>query len=176
MKSKKKTTQIELNTETKSSNKSGGFLRFFKNNIIFRIFFPSLLYSSDFDDIKPDSLTFKLITDSTSLNKLVKAIAGIFGSWIIIYFVYFYLRYHLKVAINTAVPLLIIIFLIVLIGLSFSNPKFRCIILLIIPFMATSRGKYFNRIFSICIRLVTNWLLNRSMIRIGGCAVSKRNG
>jgi hypothetical protein len=143
LKKRNKTTQIELNTieDTDDNEKKHKiFFRLFKNNIIFQIFFPSLLYTSDFDKIRPGLAD--LIKDGSSLNKLLKSFVGILCSWVVIYCVYFYLRYHLRINVEIATPLLAILFVILLIGLSFNNPKFRCIVLLIVPFMATNRGEY----------------------------------
>ena len=143
LKTKKKTNQLDLN---KSANSSTGFISHIRNNLLFRVYFPSLLYSSDRDTAIPESATFQLVTEGTSLNRLVKATTGIVGAWIITYFAYLYLRYHLRTEVTTAIPLLITLFIVFLMGLSFSNPKFRCITLLIIPFMATNRGSL-KRIF-----------------------------
>jgi len=141
LKTKKKTTQLELNSETtnvENEKKRKIFFRIFKDNIIFKMFFPSLLYTTDLDNIQPGMAS--LIKDGSGLNKLTKTFVGIFCSWMVIYFIYFYLRYHLRINAEVAMPLLSAIFFIVLIGLSFNNSKFRCIVLLIVPFMATNRG------------------------------------
>ena len=142
LKTKHQTTQIELNSKTtniENEKKHKIFFRFFRNCIIFKLFFPSLLYTIDINNVQPNMAN--LIKDGSGLNKLAKTVLGIFCSWVVVYFVYFYLRYHLRINAEVAMPLLSAIFFIVLIGLSFNNPKFRCIVLLIVPFMATNRGK-----------------------------------
>jgi hypothetical protein len=142
LKTKHQTTQVELNSKTsnfQNEKKHKIMLRFFRNSIIFKLFFPSLLYTIDINNVQPNMAN--LLKDGSGLNKLAKTVLGIFCSWVVIYFVYFYLRYHLRINAEVAMPLLSAIFFIVLIGLSFNNPKFRCIVLLIVPFMATNRGE-----------------------------------
>ena len=128
---------------TNSSTKieKTNFFRLFRNNIIFRIFFPSLLYAGDYENIPSDSLTYKLVSDASALNKLLKSCVGIVSAWLLTFLFYYYLRHSLRVEVTNAIPSVLIVFVTSLVGLSFNNPRFRCVILLILPFMATNRGR-----------------------------------
>lgn len=129
----------------------------FTNSLICKIFFPALLYSSDYEKIKPNSLTHKLVTSGTQINKLIKSLVGILGAWLITFILFIYIKYQLKADAAHVVSLLIVIFIVLIIGLAYNHPKFRCIILLIIPFMATNRGR--TLILMNCYSLTTTVVL-----------------
>lgn len=115
----------------------------FKNSLFCKLYCPNLLYKIDYN--KYGNLILKTITkDGTFLNNLLKSLTGIVSSIVLAIIIYFYFRYISKTEAIKAAIFLIILFIILIYGLAFNNNrKFRAIILLIIPFMASNRTKGF---------------------------------
>lgn len=114
--------------------------RILKNIILFKIFCPNLLYKIDFS--YSNKLLKSITTDGTLSNNLIKSIFGILASLVLTLILYLYLRYQLLTEVNDATFYIILTFIILIYGLVFNkNSKFRAIVLLMIPFMASNRTR-----------------------------------
>lgn len=91
--------------------------------------FPALIYNCD---SKPRQTPFK---------KLVKSSLGVFSALILTFLIHIYFRYQIKVDPNRVCITLFTFFLLLLVGLTINGRKFRCIVLLALPYMASSRGR-----------------------------------
>ncbi|CAF0889365.1 unnamed protein product [Brachionus calyciflorus] len=130
----------KLNSKSKKSD-SGGQWRFFGKFPLFKIFFPALVYKQDLEKKYSSKFLNDLVTDGTIWNKTIKSIIGLLGSTLITFLIYLYLKFIVQANALKASYFVIITFLVLSVGLVFDNPKFRCIVLLIIPMMASSRGR-----------------------------------
>ena len=146
----------KANEDNDCDKKVFNCFRMFKNFTFFYIFFPSLLYLKDFKEIDRKSFRYNLIKKGSLLNKLISSFVGILATWVFTYLLYIYLK-HLRVDSNKTSFTLLLFFTIMLIGLAFDNKKFRCTVLLVIPFMATSRGR--SIILMTCYKQVVNVIL-----------------
>lgn len=52
-----------------------------------------------------------------------------------------YFRYQIKIDADKATATLFLLFVVLIVGLSSNWPKFRCVVLLALPYMASSRGR-----------------------------------
>lgn len=128
----------ESNSRIEKFNKISRF--FLKNNFICKIFCPNLFYRIDY--LKPNSLFKSLTTDGTLSNNLVKSLTGILASIFLSMLIYFYLRYQTRSEANRAAFYMIAFFLVLIYGLTLNkNRKFRALVLLMIPFMASNRAR-----------------------------------
>lgn len=134
-----------------------GRFRFFRNFIFFKIFFPVLVYKTDLAQLHQYSILNDLVTNGSTLNKVIKSLFGFFSACLITFMFYYYLRYLLQTEASKATLLIIMLFLVLTIGLVLDFSKFRCIILLIIPFMATNRGR--TLILMNCVTLTSNHII-----------------
>jgi hypothetical protein len=152
--SNSKFTSMSKDAETSSLIKQAEykFFRIFKYCTIFYFYFPCLLYSKDLKDVNTKSFRYKLIQKGSFINNFLNSLTGILGAWLITLAFNWYIKNQLRLDSNKISLFLLVFFIIMLFGLSFNNKKFRCIILLIIPFFATNRGRSF--FLMRCIKLV----------------------
>lgn len=122
-------------------NLSGKILTWLRNSVFLKLFCPVLVYKRDFESDNEESFRHKIVTDGTGINSIIKSITGVLAASIISYLMYLYIQIEFKLDNVHMVPLITAIFVIFATGLSRNNPKFRCITLLIIPYMATNRGR-----------------------------------
>lgn len=108
-----------------------------KNIFLVRFFFPALIYHSD---SKSSSFIDSLL-GKKHLNKFIKSSLGILFSLTLTYLIYIYFRFQIKAEADKAGLTIFILFIILIIGLTSDWPKFRCIVLLALPYMASSRGR-----------------------------------
>ena len=139
---------------TRRDQADNKFFRIFKDYTIFYLYFPCLLYIKDFKNLDIKSFKYKLVQKGSLINNFLVSLTGITGAWLITFAFNWYLKSQLKLDSNSISLTLLIFFIFMLLGLSFNNKKFRCIVLLIIPFFATNRGR---SIFLMrCLKLVVN--------------------
>lgn len=127
----------------KPSSKSGPF-RFFRHFLLMRIFFPALIYRADMPNpSRKDRISFRdaLALDGTPPNKTIKSMAGLLCALVLTWLIYIYMRYQIQVESFKAATTLCLVFGLLLVGLVSNWPKFRCIVLLTLPYMASSRGR-----------------------------------
>jgi hypothetical protein len=144
----------------KNINKQQGDLSFFRRFLLFHLFFPNFVYKIDLVNSRTIIRTHffrDLIKEGTKLNNYVKFTTGLFFAWLLTYIIYTYIRYEIKLDGGQAFISLIVIFSILSIGLGQNHPKFRCITLLVIPFMASSRGRTF--LIMNCVNLSSSHVL-----------------
>lgn len=98
-----------------------------------------------------------LMRDGSALNKSLKSMSAVICTIIFTYLIYSYLRYQVRADAIKATITLCVLFPVLLIGLTSNSPKFRCIVLLTLPYMASSRGRAI--ILMNCATLTTNTVM-----------------
>lgn len=160
----KKQSSLKGRSSLKSISKissSDGEFRWLGKFVTTKIFFPALVYQADME--KPYKLKIfnSLISDSSILNKTIKSLTGLAATCVLTYTILFYIKYVAEVRAFVASIFIILIFITLSIGLVFDNAKFRCVILLIIPFMASSRGRAV--ILMSCYTMCTKYVLPNAL-------------
>ncbi len=117
------------------------FFRKLRHLTFFYIFFPTLLYTRDFIEMPLKSLRYKMVQNGSLFNKIIKSFVGILATWILTWVVYAYLRYQVQANADKVAFTSFVFFIFFLIVFSSKSKKIKCIILLILPFMATNRGR-----------------------------------
>lgn len=145
---------------SKISSSEGEF-RLLGKLITTKIFFPALVYQADMEKTYKLKILNSLISDSSILNKTIKSLAGLAASCLLTYVILLYVKYIAQVRALGASIFIILIFIILSIGLVFDNAKFRCVVLLIIPFMASSRGRAV--ILMSCYTMCTKYVLPNAL-------------
>lgn len=72
---------------------------------------------------------------------MVKSAVGVLAAFGLTYLIYLYLRHQLRADLFKATVTLTVVFALLSYGLGSNWPKFRCVVLLTIPYLATSRGR-----------------------------------
>ncbi|RMZ97662.1 DC-STAMP domain-containing 2 [Brachionus plicatilis] len=129
--------------------------------VITKLFFPALVYKADMEKRYKFKIFNLLVSDSSILNKTVKSLTGLAATCLLTYTIFLYVKHIVQIRAILATFLIIIIFLILSFGLVFDNAKFRCIVLLIIPFMASNRGR--GIILMNCYSLCTKYVLPNAL-------------
>jgi hypothetical protein len=131
----------ELDIQEKTENEEfipNSIMFFILNKIFFvRFFCPILAYSRQ--QKENTTCLGSAQINGKFVNKILKSLCGFFFSFFYIFLFYFYLRYQHLADATVGVPLLCLIGLLLMFGLSFYS-KFRAIALLILPFFASLQG------------------------------------